>query len=73
MICALPWPCGEALRVAWCESRFDPQAVGEAGERGLFQVLPHVWGPVPAEPAGQVAQAHEIWQKHGWRPWTCRP
>lgn len=28
-------------RVAWCESRFDPSAVGAAGEIGLFQLHPY--------------------------------
>jgi hypothetical protein len=73
IICAPPWPCEEALAVAWCESRFDPQAVGDYGERGLFQVHPGFWGPVPPDPQGQVAQAHAIWREHGWGPWRCRP
>jgi hypothetical protein len=73
IICAVPWPCEEALAVAWCESRFDPRAVGAYGERGLFQVHPGFWGPVPTEPEGQVAQAYAIWREHGWEPWRCRP
>jgi hypothetical protein len=73
IICAPPWPCQEALAVAWCESRLDPQAAGMYGERGLFQVHPAFWGAVPEDPVGQVAQAFAIWQHHGWEVWTCRP
>ena len=73
IICAHPWPCQEALAVAWCESRFDPEAVGAYGERGLFQTHPAFWGPVPPDPQGQVAQAYAIWAEHGWEPWSCRP
>lgn len=72
-ICSLPWPCEEALAVAWCESRLDPAAVGRYGERGIYQVRPEVWGPVPGDAQGQVAQAYEIWREHGWRPWSCQP
>jgi len=73
IICGAPWPCQEALAVAWCESRLDSQATGMYGERGLFQVHPAFWGPVPEDPVGQVAQAFAIWQQHGWEVWTCRP
>jgi hypothetical protein len=73
IICAAPWPCEEALEVAWCESRLDPQAVGMYGEQGLFQVHPAFWGPVPEDPVGQVAQAFAIWQQYRWEVWTCRP
>lgn len=59
--------------MAWCESRLEPGAVGRYGERGLYQVRPEFWGPVPADPVGQVAQAYEIWREHGWGPWSCRP
>ena len=29
--------------IAWRESRWDPQAVGAAGERGLMQIMPATW------------------------------
>jgi hypothetical protein len=73
VICALPWPCHEALQVAACESGLDPHAVGEEGEKGIFQVMPRFWGPVPADSLGQVLQAYHIWQEHGWEPWSCQP
>lgn len=72
-ICSLPWPCHEALQVAACESGLDPAAVGQHGERGIFQVMADFWGAVPADPAGQAWQAFLIWQEHGWEPWSCRP
>jgi len=59
--------------VAACESGLDPHAVGEEGEEGIFQVMPRFWGPVPADPLGQVLQAYHIWQEHGWQPWSCQP
>lgn len=31
------------LRIAWCESRFDPDAVSPWGDRGLFQFAPGTW------------------------------
>lgn len=31
------------VRVAFCESSFRPDAVGAAGERGIFQFMPRTW------------------------------
>lgn len=31
------------LRIAWCESRFDPSAVSPWGDRGLFQFARITW------------------------------
>src|SRR6266508_4633338 len=31
------------LRIAWCESRWDPSARGPAGLAGLFQFAPITW------------------------------
>ena len=62
----------KALRVALCESGGDPAAVGGAGERGTFQVRPDYHGPVHETVDGQVRQAAEIYERKGWRPWTCR-
>ena len=36
---------GAALAVAWCESRFDPNVIGDHGDsRGLFQIHKTHWG-----------------------------
>src|SRR5687767_13515104 len=39
------------LRIAWCESRFDPAARGAADLAGVFQFAPITWNWV-AEQAG---------------------
>jgi hypothetical protein len=71
-----------ALAVIRCESRFDPDATGRAGERGLFQVHPLwqrlaerlYWPGVSLYDAEvNVAVAAAIWRAAGWRPWACRP
>ena len=40
------WPIsyGAAMRLAVCESSLNPQAVGAAGEVGLYQFLNGTWG-----------------------------
>lgn len=69
-----------AVRVARCESRFDPHATN--GEhRGLFQigVVTHaarieamgysaddMWSVGP-----NLAVAYAIYSEQGWRPWEC--
>ena len=70
--------CAAALRVARCESRLDPRALGAAGERGLFQVHPvHFSWAKPRrlfEPRWNALVARRL--SHGgtdWEAWTCRP
>ena len=73
LICSsYDWPCADALAVAWCESRFNPQAVSPDGQNvGVFQVnLVH--GYYPGAEAN-VAKAYAIWTDQGWAPWSCRP
>jgi len=68
------WPADEhetVVAVSWCESRWTPSAVGARGERGVLQVRPEFHGPVPADPLGQLQQAHGIWESQGWSPWSC--
>ena len=65
------WPAVEA--VAWCESRWDPSAVGLLGEQGVLQVRPEFHGPVPTDVLGQLEQGFDIWSEYGWQPWSCRP
>lgn len=62
-----------------CESKWDVEAVGRHGERGLLQV-----GPRHAEAmarAGRdfvverdrIAWSVRLWERWGWEPWACRP
>ena len=68
--------CGEALRVARCESRFRTDAAN-GQYRGLFQMgaserqrFGH--GPTAIE---QSQAAHRYFVRSGrdWSPWSCKP
>lgn len=82
LICSYPWPCGEAVAVARCESRLDFSAVSADGQNvGGFQVnLVHV-GKVGGRaeqllvPQINVMVAYSIWLDYGghWTAWSCRP
>lgn len=73
-----------AIRVAWCESRFDPGAVDlSTGAAGLFKHLPRYWeeraanagfaGAQPSDPEASVAAAAwEVYQGGGWDVFSCR-
>ncbi len=37
-ICSLPWPCDQMIRVAYCESGLNPNAINGVGFYGLFQI-----------------------------------
>lgn len=84
VICAYPWPCEEALAVAWCESRHDARAVDAFAENwGLFQINEQTWRPYfgeerwarVLEASENTAMAWEIYERGGrtWLPWSCRP
>jgi hypothetical protein len=75
-----------AIRVAWCESSFNPSAVNPAsGASGLFQHLPEHWaerskaaghpGASIFDPEANVAVA--AWMLYelpgGWSHWDCSP
>jgi len=63
----------EMARIGWCESHFDPNAVGDGGfSVGAWQVQPRFWGPVPATLEEQAIQAERIAAEHGTIPWTTR-
>jgi len=63
----------EMARIGWCESHFDPDAVGDGGRSiGAWQVQPRFWGPVPATLEEQAIQAERIAAEHGTIPWTTR-
>jgi hypothetical protein len=71
-------PYREMVAVAWCESRFDPNAVGD-GSHGLFQFLRGTWNRTPY--AGRdiysaldnSLAAGWLWRRDGgsWREWSC--
>ncbi|MGH8915858.1 MAG: hypothetical protein ACRDZM_15265 [Acidimicrobiia bacterium] len=73
-----------AVRVAWCESRFDPDSTNlRSGGVGLFQHLPRYWaeraenaGFPDAEPtdaeASTAAAAWAVYHGGGWDVFTCR-
>jgi hypothetical protein len=74
----------KAVRVAWCESRFDPTSSNlRTGGVGLFQHLPRYWteraekaGFPNAEPtdpeASTAAAAWAVYNGGGWDVFTCR-
>lgn len=67
----------KALRVARCESGFNPRAISPAGRyRGLFQFDRSTWkanggrgDPVRATPVEQARVARVTWRRRGWSPW----
>jgi hypothetical protein len=72
-----------ALRVAGCESHYNPNAVNpSSGASGLFQFLPSTWAhlppPYPSEsvfdPAANARAAARYYQDTGQTggPWSCR-
>lgn len=79
-----PEDVNRAIRVAWCESRFDPESVDlRDGGVGLFHHLPQYWEdraanagftgllPTDAE-ASTAAAAWEVYDGGGWDVFTCR-
>jgi len=79
-----PGDVNRAVRVAWCESRFDPDSVDRrTGGSGLFHHLPRYWeerasnaGFVGAEPddaeASTAAAAWAVYDGGGWDVFACR-
>jgi hypothetical protein len=68
--------CGQALRVAWCESRLDTRAAN-GQYRGLFQMgererRRYGHGSTPRAQA-QAARRYFLATGRTWRPWECRP
>jgi soluble lytic murein transglycosylase-like protein len=70
-----------ALRVAWCESRWDPRARNRwTGAAGLYQFVPRTWAATPQGQAGMSpydAEANAraaawLYARSGGRPWVCR-
>jgi hypothetical protein len=84
------WPeelLAEALTVAWCESKWSPNAVGDGGASvGLFQLNVATWftyaGEDPEMWADPLTNARVAWAVMGydagrgyerWRQWSCKP
>ncbi|HEX2403469.1 MAG TPA: transglycosylase SLT domain-containing protein [Acidimicrobiia bacterium] len=74
----------QAVRVAWCESRFNPVSTNlRTGAVGLFQHLPKYWAeraenagfpgadPTDAE-ASTAAAAWAVYNEGGWDTFACR-
>ena len=79
-----PTDVNRAVRIAWCESRFDPGAVDlRTGGIGLFNHLPRYWDEratnagfagidaTDAE-ASTAAAAWEVYNGAGWEIFNCR-
>jgi hypothetical protein len=79
-----PEDVNQAVRVAWCESRFDPESIDlRTGGEGLFHHLPRYWNeratqagfagspPTDAE-ASTAAAAWAVYEGGGWDVFTCR-
>jgi soluble lytic murein transglycosylase-like protein len=70
------------LRVAWCESRWDPDARGTGGHQGVFQFAPRTWawastnvgleGASPFDPEANVEAASWLMATQGPSHWGCR-
>lgn len=79
-----PRDVNKAVRIAWCESRFDANAEDlRTGGVGLFNHLPRYWeeratnagfpGVSPTDPeASTAAAAWEVYNGAGWEIFNCR-
>jgi hypothetical protein len=79
-----PTDVNKAVRIAWCESRFDPNATDlRTGGVGLFNHLPRYWderatnagfpGVAATDPeASTAAAAWEVYNGGGWDVFNCR-
>ncbi|MEK7248087.1 MAG: hypothetical protein AAB092_06395 [Chloroflexota bacterium] len=84
IICALPWPCQQAINVAACESgrdmsgRLDGAWATNGNHYGLFQISwihASKWADFYdawMDPAKNAQWAYEIYVQQGWYPWACR-
>jgi hypothetical protein len=79
-----PTDINRAVRIAWCESRFDPNAIDlRTGGVGLFNHLPRYWDEratnagfpgvdaTDAE-ASTAAAGWEVYNGAGWKIFNCR-
>lgn len=76
-----PWPRHEwptVVRVAYCESRFQPEAVGDGGRaEGLMQIRTDVWHRLARsfdlmDARDNLTAAYVAYlEAGGWWPWSC--
>ena len=71
------------MRVMWCESRGDPDAVNaESGASGLMQHIPQYWvdrarsagfqGASPFDPIANIYASVWLLDVGGWSHWECK-
>ena len=71
------------MRVMWCESRGDPDAVNaESGASGLMQHIPRYWddrarsagfqGASPFDPIANIYASVWLLDVGGWSHWECK-
>lgn len=85
---AAGWPAGlqaDAARVAWCESRNRPDAIGYGVTYGLMQLIPLWFEAVGldfstwSDPVSNMRAALAAYQSDiasgspAWSAWTCKP
>jgi hypothetical protein len=69
---------GWALRVAACESTFNPYAWNPSGASGLFQFMPSTWRTTPYgtasiwDPMAQALAARWMYENGRIGEWVCR-
>jgi soluble lytic murein transglycosylase-like protein len=68
-----------ALRVAKCESGYNPNAVNRSsGASGLFQFMPATWASLPQhnqsvfDPVANAQAAAVLYQRSGPNQWSCK-
>jgi uncharacterized protein YabE (DUF348 family) len=72
----------QLLRVAWCESRYNPGAYNASGASGLFQFMPYTWavnsvragyaGTSPFDPIAAANVAAWMFARGQAGQWSCR-
>jgi hypothetical protein len=72
-------PEATLVRVIWCESKFNPYAVGRSGEQGLVQLHPRgelrtFFASGFADPTNPYEAVRFLAQRlaQGSRAWSCR-
>ena len=74
---------GRLMRIAWCESGYNPQAVSPAGHKGVFQFSDGTWlwasraagyaGASPFDAEANIFSAAWLMSRPGgYAHWTCR-